>query len=308
MNLRKIAVIGDVHDQWEEEDNLALHYLGIDLALFVGDFGNESVDIVRLVAALDLPKAVVLGNHDAWYSASSWGRQRAPYDHNCEDRVQQQLDLLGVSHVGYGCLEVPQCQLAVVGGRPFTWGGSEWKNGHFLSSRYKASNFTESTELIVANVRNTACETIIFLGHNGPKGLGAAPDDICGRDWQITGEDHGDPDLAEAICLTQNLGKIVPLVAFGHMHHDLRHDKNRWRKMVVRDDRGTVYLNAARVPRIIEREGQKRRNFSLISLVEGEVAHIDLVWLAGNSPNFEIVDRELLYRSSSIDMGGEKVQ
>ncbi|MFN7245444.1 MAG: TIGR04168 family protein, partial [Microcystis sp.] len=42
----KIAVIGDVHDQWEIEDNLALEALQVDLALFVGDFGNESLEIV----------------------------------------------------------------------------------------------------------------------------------------------------------------------------------------------------------------------------------------------------------------------
>ncbi|HBE31491.1 MAG TPA: TIGR04168 family protein, partial [Cyanobacteria bacterium UBA11368] len=39
----KIAVVGDVHDQWEEQDAGALEHLGVDLVLFVGDFGNESV-------------------------------------------------------------------------------------------------------------------------------------------------------------------------------------------------------------------------------------------------------------------------
>lgn len=37
-----------------------------DLAIFVGDFGNEDVEIVKKVADLELPKAVILGNHDAW--------------------------------------------------------------------------------------------------------------------------------------------------------------------------------------------------------------------------------------------------
>ena len=75
-----IAVIGDVHDRWEEKDNLALKYLDVDLALFVGDFGNESIEVVTTVANLDIPKAVILGNHDAWYTASPWGRRKAPYD------------------------------------------------------------------------------------------------------------------------------------------------------------------------------------------------------------------------------------
>jgi len=88
----KIAVIGDVHDQWEIEDNLALEALQVDLALFVGDFGNESLEIVGRIASLSLPKAVILGNHDAWYSATPWGRKQCPYDRDKEDRVTAQLE------------------------------------------------------------------------------------------------------------------------------------------------------------------------------------------------------------------------
>ena len=74
----KIAVVGDVHDRWEPEDERALKYLGVDLVLFVGDFGNEAVELVRAIAALDLPKAAILGNHDAWYTATNWGRKQRP--------------------------------------------------------------------------------------------------------------------------------------------------------------------------------------------------------------------------------------
>ena len=40
-----------------------------------GDFGNENVDLVREVSKLDLPKAVILGNHDCWQTVSPF----APY-------------------------------------------------------------------------------------------------------------------------------------------------------------------------------------------------------------------------------------
>ena len=75
-----IAVVGDVHEQWEEADNSALEGLGVDLVLFVGDFGNESVPIVRKISQLSVPKAVIMGNHDAWYTASGWGRKKCPYE------------------------------------------------------------------------------------------------------------------------------------------------------------------------------------------------------------------------------------
>ena len=91
----KIAVVGDVHEQWEAADGEALQRLGVDLVLFVGDFGNESVDLVRRITALDIPKAVTLGNHDAWWTATPWGRAKCPPELRNTDRVQAQLDLLG---------------------------------------------------------------------------------------------------------------------------------------------------------------------------------------------------------------------
>lgn len=78
--LIKIAVVGDIHDQWEADDGIALQQMNVDLVLFVGDFGNESVEVVRMIAALDIPKAAVFGNHDAWYTATDWGRKKCPYN------------------------------------------------------------------------------------------------------------------------------------------------------------------------------------------------------------------------------------
>jgi len=295
----KIAVIGDVHDQWEIEDNLALEALKVDLALFVGDFGNESLEIVGRIASLSLPKAVILGNHDAWYSATPWGRKQCPYDRDKEDRVTAQLELLGVAHVGYSKLDLPSLQLSIVGGRPFTWGGAEWKNGEFLQERYNISSFAESTAKIIANIQDTAYNNLIFLGHNGPAGLGKEAEAICGRDWQPLGGDHGDPDLAAAIAQAQLLGKQVSLVSFGHMHHRLRHTTSRLRNPVVTSSRGTVYLNAASVPRILHSDRGKSRNFSLVTLAEGIVTEASLIWL---NDNFEIISNRKLYHSgASID-------
>ncbi|ACK71431.1 metallophosphoesterase [Gloeothece citriformis PCC 7424] len=292
----KIAVIGDIHDQWEEDDNLALQHLGVDLALFVGDFGNESVEVVHRISTLPLPKAAIMGNHDAWYTASSWGRAKSPYNHHQEDWVQDQLDLLGSSHVGYGKLDLPQFNLSVVGSRPFSWGGQDWKNKEFLKERYGVSNFQESTAKILSQVQKTAHNTLIFLGHNGPFGLGEEAEAICGRDWPPLGGDHGDPDFAEAIAQSRNLGKTISLVTFGHMHHRLRHTETRLRTVVKTDQQGTVYLNAARVPRIKEENGEKIRNFSCVSLQEGKVREIELVWLGKNQ---RIISQEQLYQDST---------
>jgi uncharacterized protein (TIGR04168 family) len=294
----KLAVIGDVHGHWDHQDEPALKALGIDLVLLVGDFGNEAVDLVRSIAQLSLPKAIAFGNHDAWYTATDWGRHNCPYDRTQEDRVQQQLDLLGESHVGYGKLDFPDFGLSVVGGRPFSWGGPEWKNAPFYRDRFGVNSFAESTDRMVTAARQTAFETLIFLGHNGPTGLGELPEDPCGKDWAPIGGDHGDPDLAAAIAHTQKLGKAVPLVTFGHMHHTLRHTKQYQRRALhVDETTGTVYLNAACAPRILHTENTVRRNFFVVTLQSGHVEQIQLVWL---DPAFSITSEQLFYQRQPI--------
>ena len=288
-----IAVVGDVHDLWDDEDATALERLGVDLVLFVGDFGNEAVEIVRQIAAVDLPQASILGNHDAWYTASSWGRQKAPYDRTLEDRVQQQLDLLGKSHVGFSSLDFSQFELSVVGSRPFSWGGSTWRNSEFYRDRYDIKSFEESTRQIVKSARDTAHQTLIFIAHNGPYGLGDLTESICGRDWKQEGGDYGDPDLTKAIAEVRNLGKSIPLVTFGHMHHELKNPRGKRRSIVeVRDN--IVYLNAACVPRIVKDSEGSKRSFSLVTLRQGIVREISLVWL---NRDYEIQSDEVLYQA-----------
>ena len=56
----RFAIVGDVHDQWQpDQDYAALTRLNIDFVLFVGDFGNEAIDLVRSIAQLPLPKALI---------------------------------------------------------------------------------------------------------------------------------------------------------------------------------------------------------------------------------------------------------
>lgn len=273
----KIAIIGDIHDLWNEYDKEALEFLGVDLVLFVGDIGNESIPLVKNISELNIPKAVILGNHDAWFTATEWGRKKCPYDRTLEDRVQQQLDILGECHVGYGSLDFPELDISVIGSRPFSWGGSQWQCEQFYLERYGVRNFAESSAKIMASVHKTKHQRLIFIGHNGPFGLGANPEDTCGRDWKPLGGDFGDPDFQQAISQTQQLGKNIPLVAFGHMHHNLRHTKTRLRTIINQDQYQTIYLNAASTPRIQEIDGEKIHKMALAYLQTDKIIHIDLI-------------------------------
>jgi uncharacterized protein (TIGR04168 family) len=288
----KIAIVGDVHDQWSMADCQALEHLAVDLVLFVGDFGNEAIEIVREIASLELPKAVILGNHDAWYAIRRKKNSDQP------DGVKIQLELLGNSHVGFSYLDFADLNLSVIGSRPFSWGGQKWKNSDFYGDRYGIRSFTESTALIMESVQKCAYSNLIFLGHNGATGLGDRPWDICGIDWQVSGGDYGDPDLAEAIAQTQNLHKNVALVAFGHMHHRVKVSSDRQRTSVVKKA-NVVYVNAAAVPRVRENSGESNfHNFTVVTMENSlllnsyQVSQVALIWV---SPEEGIISEQISY-------------
>jgi len=39
-----------------------------------GDFGNENVELVQSIASLEFAKAVILGNHDSWFTQQFSGK------------------------------------------------------------------------------------------------------------------------------------------------------------------------------------------------------------------------------------------
>ena len=79
------------------------------------------------------------------------------------------------------------------------------------------------------------------------------------------------------------------------MHRKLRHTKKVLRTAVVVSPEGTIYFNAANVPRIVEQDGIKLRNFSLVTLAAGNVQQTSLIWV---NHEYQIVTEEIFYDSS----------
>ena len=281
-----IAVVGDIHDQWNQESEIALASLNADVAVFVGDFGNENVDLVRQLASVSSPykRVYMLGNHDSWYSLTPKGRQRAmkvaqqtsslstfsavtSHNHknkkhtaksnnrnnNTNNNIDQMLDALGPNHIGHSALSFAQeLGVAFVGGRAFSKGGSRWSDvADFYQRHYEIDNFEESAHRIVdVALSQHPHASLIVVGHNGPTGLGAHRWSPCGVDWQLPAEDFGDPDLGEALDMMASQRRPATLVLFGHMHQSLKGEGGGKRNMVAVDARtGTVFLNSAVVPR-----------------------------------------------------------
>ncbi|XP_019198016.1 PREDICTED: uncharacterized protein LOC109191796 [Ipomoea nil] len=280
----RIVVVGDVHDDWDlEEDRKALQYLKPDVVLFTGDFGNENVDLVKSIADLEMAKAVILGNHDAWNTSQFSGKEK--------DAVQLQLECLGDEHVGFRRMDLHTLKLSIIGGRPFSCGGSQLFRKRLLIARYAVHDMNRSAEKIYENAVGAPQDhSLIFLAHNGPTGLGSAVDDICGKDWWPEGGDHGDPDLAQAISRLKETAQFpAPLVVFGHMHKDLACGGHR--KMVVVGEDNTIYLNGAIVPRVkrVEKDNCTLRAFTIADILDGRVEKITETWVsvAGNNTTLE---------------------
>ncbi|EOA14752.1 hypothetical protein CARUB_v10028048mg [Capsella rubella] len=293
-SLVRIAVVGDIHGFWNlAEDQKALQLLQPDLVLFTGDFGEENVSLVQSVAPLPFPKAVILGNHDAWFT--------------------QKFSSLGDEHVGYRRLDFPSLKLSIVGGRPFSHGGDQLFRKKLLAQRYGVRDMDASAESICRAAHGTPEDHVaIILAHNGPTGLGSQAEDICGKDWVEEGGDYGDPDLEQAISQLKETTKLaIPLVVFGHMHNELQSGKGN-RKMVVQDsDNQILYVNGAIVPRIKGAEencegnscrgadesenGGTTRAFTLVEIFDGKIKKVAETWVQVNRGIAMIVEEKALF-------------
>jgi uncharacterized protein (TIGR04168 family) len=266
----QLAIAGDLHNQWDRSDEDLLLALAPDCLLVVGDLSNGHTRIPRALARLPLPLACVLGNHDAGRDPSG-------------ESLRRQLALLGERHCGWGLRQLKPPGLAVVGGRPATAGG-----GYHLSKAMRAVFGPVDLEESVHRISAAALAAdpslpLVVLAHCGPEGLGSGPADPCGRDWKAPACDWGDRDLALAIQRIRR-DRPVPLVVFGHMHHQLRRGGGE-RITFSRDRQGTIYLNAASVPRHgVDGLERTLRHLSWVQLgPNGEVRRVAHRWYGLNA-------------------------
>jgi len=225
---------------------------------------------VRAIASLPVPKAVILGNHDAW---QSFGRKVAT------DKLRESLDLLGEDHVAYTVREVPRGGVSLIGARPFSWGGQSLRSPELYDEIYGIHTARQSAAAIVDAARNAQHRDLVILAHNGPLGLGDQSHDIWGKDFGKPGGDWGDRDLALAIQRIEGFGLRVRAVIAGHMHHRLVHPRGGERTRFVRRG-GTMFLNAAYVPRVRQADnGDELSYFLRTRWQAGECIAVEEVWV-----------------------------
>lgn len=266
-----ILVIGDVHGHWGARDIEYLEHGDQDLVLFVGDLGDENVDIVRAVASLQCPKYVLLGNHDAWASFS----QKAS-----TDALREMLDVLGKDHIGYSVRDIDAAQVSVIGARPFSWGGPDLRSPELYGELFGVRSHEDSAEAIYEASLAARYDDLVILAHNGPHGLSANPRGIYGKDFgKRPGGDWGDRDLRLAIDKIDESGRQIRAVIAGHMHHKLHPQIGGYRNRFAR--RGdTSFVNAAVVPRYKRtEEAGEMRHYLRTTWCEGALESVDEIWV-----------------------------
>jgi len=265
-----LLAVGDIHRCWREVDSVYLERARADLTLFVGDLGDEDVDMVRRIADLPIDKAVILGNHDAWQSFAN---------KEATEKLGDSLDVLGADHIAYGVREVPSAGISVIGARPFSWGGQSLRSPELYDEIYGVRTMRQSAAAIVDAARNAQQRDLVILAHNGPTGLGKRTQDIYGKDFGKPGGDWGDYDLELALQRIEGFGLRVRAVIAGHMHHKLMYPRGAERMRFVR--RGdTTFINCAVVPRVMRAPtGEELSYFVRTRWLDGECRSIEEVWV-----------------------------
>lgn len=274
----RVAIVGDMHGAWlgRVEAEVMEAVVKPDLFLAVGDFENEDAAFVEAFVAstetLSCETRVMLGNHDAWMSSKTGV---------ASDGLKRIVAAVADVDVGYRRDEVSSegGVYSVVGGRPLSWGGGlkattpeAWR---LLDELYGVGTPEESTDVVTDCLLGSVGPTVV-LAHQGPSGLGSGAGDICGRDWTPRSADFGDDDLRHALDTAKRLSVPVPLCVFGHMHSGL---SGGGRRTMVADVDGTLFVNAAEVPRHRKGAAGTDAHFTVVDLDGSRASRVVGVWV-----------------------------
>ncbi len=269
-----IAVVGDVHLHFDDDDVRWFNRSDYGLILFVGDlagYREDATKVARVIARLTVPALVIPGNHDG-ASLAHLGAETLQqrglirlFERDQPRRVEALAAALQpVPLCGYSLHEqsLGGCEVSVIAARPHSQGGSQFAFGGWLRRRFGIADVQASAQRLCELVDAARHPDVLFLAHCGPSGLGGARDDIWGCDFKKDAGDFGDSDLRAAVDHAQRSGKRVLAVVAGHMHQRI---KGGGQRVWCTRRGGALYVNAARVPRIFRRQGITQRHHVRLS-------------------------------------------
>jgi uncharacterized protein (TIGR04168 family) len=274
----KLGVVGDLHTHWDEIDVHQFDQSEYDLLYFTGDLGGgtpeSTVRVARVISKLKKPALVMPGNNDTIDTAELAAEltHRAGLAALTSMRTEMgAADQSKAEVCGYSTHRFQRggdLDITFIAARPHSMGGPDLSFPEYMLETYGIGSLAESEARLVSLVDEAESEVLVFLSHNGPTGLGDGHHDPWGADFKPDGGDWGDPDLTVAIDYARQKGKRVLAVIAGHMH--LRTKLGTERTWCVEDE-GTLYVNAARVPRIFSAEDDVHRHHLSVSIGPAQI-------------------------------------
>lgn len=265
----KLAIFGDLHYFFNEKDVEYFNRSEFDYLIFTGDlpdFFHLTKKIYFTLGKLKKKSYLIWGNHDGFSFLEVVGElfkkelfQIKKKDFNkIERRLEKIKKILGENFLcgGYEIVLLDShTGLFLV--RPHSIGGKRISYKEYLKQKYNVDSFDTSIQkmkLILDEFLNkNPVKSLVFLGHNGPYGIGDKPYDLWGCDFAPHLGDFGDYDFQEIINYAKSLNIKIPLVIAGHMHHRLsknsKLEKTQERNS-IKQFNDTFYINPAKVPRI----------------------------------------------------------
>jgi len=258
----KIAIIGDVHGFWAKSDTDYFNASDYDYILFTGDLSSykETEDMVaKRISELRKPCLMIPGNVDT----SSLFQLAGEFLHNNffrqmsqekqKKRLKKMKEALGETKLcAYESriLKKSSMSINLIVLRPFAMGVT-LSFTPILKKLFGIASIQDCKEKIAQLIDSSKEEYVLFLGHNGPFGLGSNPSDPWSSDFTKVPVDYGDSDYRFAIDYAKSKGKKVLAAIAGHMHHKVKGTEieRNWSQEIA----GTHYINAAKVPRIFKK-------------------------------------------------------
>lgn len=260
-----IAVVGDVHSAWTSADVAYFNDTRYELLLIAGDLGGsearDGLSVARSIAGLTRRTLVMPGNNDV----GEYARIAAELTYRqARGALLRGSAAASVRTCGYSAhpVRIGALDLTIIAARPFAMGGSQLSFPDALEHSFGVRSLEASVDRLRALVDAAETDHLVFFAHNGPTGLGESPEAPWGRDFDPAAGDWGDRDLRAAIDHAIGQKHRVLAVVAGHMHWQLRGGgRRRWKQQ---GPDGILYVNTARVPRIVQTaDGRARHHLAL---------------------------------------------
>lgn len=273
----RIAIIGDVHGFWDKSDTDYFNASDYDYILFTGDLSSykETEDMVaKRISELRKPSLLIPGNVDTSSLFQLAGEVlqnnflRQMSQEKQKKRITKMKETLGETELcAYESkiLQKSSMSINLIVLRPFAM-GVNLSFAPIIKEIFGIASIQDSKEKIAQLIDSCKEEHILFLGHNGPLGLGSNPNDPWSSDFTKIPLDYGDIDYRFAIDYARNKGKKVLAAIAGHMHHKVKGTEIQ--RIWLQEIADTHYINAAKVPRIF-----KKGNKILHHYIELEISN-----------------------------------